>query len=512
MSYSDPHSSSDTSSAADIPLLGTPKPKIMHYFHDLEIKGHGSQERFAEMWQDMENRILTPKDLSIILHRTAKYLSANQGVRSLLRPVVMNNLSIWIKKAKEHMGRDTAEPFNAQQLCTTAWAIAKLGLPLGQKFWRPWRATMMDVLQKGELNGQNASNMIWALAKLDLRPDEEFFKAWQVATVKLLQTGELNAQNNSNTLWALATLGIVPGEECMQALRANAHDILWHGALEARDVNNSLWALSVLDNLAFHPDNHNLAYEFMAHNAERQEWEGEQPGVKHDTQAAMAATYFDFNAFPARAWREGQSRISDFERELADMFRPVAAIDMNDVIASLGHRVDISVSLPGAEPVMVELDGYHHFTTTLHGATEKFNGSTLLMAHLIREAVPDRSLLRVPYTVQQELDKLPQTLAPEPEPKRVRRPRLHRIAAMLLGSVWHRPFLAADWKKATKNVAEPVEDPSAPAKLRGVLRELRDLPPDAYMLTTDDEGAFDVKPMLPRVDYRQESARAYNIP
>lgn len=273
----------------------------------------------------------------------------------------------------------------------------------------------------------------------------------------------------------------------------------------SRDINNCLWSLSVVDNLAFHPDNHNLAYDLMT--ASRYD-----ASSRHQTQIAQATHYFGFPSFPARPWKESGTA-TEYERDLASMFRPVAAIDMNFIIASQGHRLDMCATLPGSAPVLIELDGTQHFMRSMRGGgDERFNGSTLLMTALIRDALPDHSLLRVPYTVQGALEQMPVT--PEPvEPLAVPMPaaplpmsgRAARVIQMVLELLNLRPAMPPQLEP------DAAPDLSASGRLKAVLLDLQNLPPDAYVLRVCENDDLSLEPILPRVDYRQASARAYNI-
>lgn len=195
------------------------KIQMMHYFFDLEEKGYGSKERFTAMWQGIARQATTPKDLSIILHRTAKYLAARPDTWDQLRPVILNNISAWTSRALMHMGQNTTEPFSAWQLSNIAWAFARLDMPLGQEFWRPWRATALAALEAHEMNAQDLNNSAWALAKLGMRPDAAFFNAWQEACEVLLHHDLMNVQHRCNSLWAVATFGMAPDDAFMDAWR-----------------------------------------------------------------------------------------------------------------------------------------------------------------------------------------------------------------------------------------------------------------------------------------------------
>jgi predicted lipoprotein len=136
--------------------------------------------------------------------------------------------------------RDTAGLFNPQDVSSTLWALATLGVTGEMEMVRALAKRAQDI--STSFNPQAVGNTLWALASLGGTGEMELVRA--LAKRGQDTAGSFNPQNVANTLWALATMGVVADQELWRAIRQRLVAIA--GSCNPQNVANTLWALATM--------------------------------------------------------------------------------------------------------------------------------------------------------------------------------------------------------------------------------------------------------------------------
>jgi hypothetical protein len=174
------------------------KNEVVRYFFNAEKNGM-TEVGLRNHWQVLAYRhySFSPKELSIILHRTARYLEFCKAdkQKEKLKEIVRDNLNLWEENALLCI-----DSFEARNFSSCLWSYATLGIEPSEFFFAAWEQKSLSTLNT--FTPQNLANSLWAMTTLGIDPSESFFAAWKDQTLSTLD--HFTPQNLCNSLWAIS--------------------------------------------------------------------------------------------------------------------------------------------------------------------------------------------------------------------------------------------------------------------------------------------------------------------
>jgi len=333
--------------------------------------------------------------------------------------------------------------FNAQALGNTLWAYATLELHPKPEFIRMLTNRIVKVID--DYTPQNVANTYWSLARLLLEPPRHLANALSRRS-RVLMKG-MRPQNTANILWAFARLGRGLDEKLAQALEAqldsavevkiqedrlirvpsqnprqsigirgggppsgsqiNTLKPMPSGNLNSQDLANSLWAMVVLDRTKspLFTKLWNMSQKMMG-------WDSRElvqlyevysyvtsKNEPVDGNLAESSSVIRWsNERDERRAREECAKIQALEKQTTSKFH----YQVSDALTSLGlghineirvgiWSVDIHVTEPGLDHVLIEADGPSHY---LHESTIE-NGPAVLKHRALSDL--GWTVVHIPY-------------------------------------------------------------------------------------------------------------------
>ncbi len=330
--------------AASVP--GGPSPlknELFFYFYNLPKQSGVNTPQFQDAWNRILTMDLTPKNLSLIMHRTAA------AFKTIRHSPQGKSLRLAVDQGKER-----------------------------------WERCALS--QIGQFNPQNLTNSLWAFATLGVRPSSDFLHMWQAKAA--MEMGAFTSQNLANSLWAFATLGVQPSNDVLRQWQTRAAADI--DSFTPQSLVNSLWALAALETRHGHSDCHAAAT--MLHKTIGVDIQNAFP-TNHAKQFHDASLWFDLPH--SGAGPDENDTVSGFEIRLTDIFARAGLPVRRDAgwIGALKHQTDIAFVIEG-QRFLIEMDGPSHFITT-PGSALAYNGHTTMQSALIRKCAPDATLIRI---------------------------------------------------------------------------------------------------------------------
>ncbi|KAK9831449.1 hypothetical protein WJX81_006122 [Elliptochloris bilobata] len=228
--------------------------------------------------------------------------------------------------AVAHAVAGGASGANLQELCNTAWALARL---------RHYDAAVMDRLaseacaRMGSFCPQHLSNLVWALGHL-MHDHAPLLASAETRALAILN--DLSLQHISNLLWAYAVLGAVP-ERLAAACAGEFKRRLPQEPFTLQQLTNLLWSLC------------------LAQKCDLELWRGIMAAV-----GAATLQHLDDEGLT----QIFQVHVSQLQRDVARLLHSLGMPHELEALAADG-LFSVDIALPG-ECIALEVDGPHHFT------------------------------------------------------------------------------------------------------------------------------------------------------
>jgi hypothetical protein len=372
------------------PVRQKPCPKKQAFYFFLNLPNDQNipkSTHFEQQWRVLETANYTPKELSIILHRTATFLKQSRckKFKNRYTAFLQENIESWAIPATEDI-----EKFNPQELANSLWAFATLSIEPPPQFLNAWVQKATKDIEK--FNSQDLANSLWAFATLGIKPPPQFLNAWVQKATKDIE--KFKPQELANSLWAFASLGIKPPPQFLNAwVQKATKDI---EKFHSQDLANSLWALAVIDSISDHTQYDRAIVVKMGNRL----LEKEQIHSKGYNQYIESCLWFDIPYDVKYTKRSDKKSIS--EQYLKERFN-AAGMLMDEkaiVIDEVKRRVDMSRE-KWKQKIVTQYDGPYHFLKRLAPNNTYeiagYNGSTKFQSALLSKLRADHVFIHVPY-------------------------------------------------------------------------------------------------------------------
>ncbi len=292
---------------------------------------------------------LTPQQLVIVLHHTARTLKEYDIAKNRLLTLLGDHLSCWEEKAVPKIC-----DFDEKQISSTLWSLSALRVFPSKFLWNEIEDRLDTFTSLAPLN---FISILPALVSLGQKPSREF-----IGKAAEYDPRDFSIHTRSKILWTLAVIS------------------------------------AITDDMSFR----SIARTYHRHCA------GEPPNNAVMKQIADAASWFDFGPSDIP---EEKAKISSSQLRLCQVFARAGLLSSREGgwISELGHNVDYAF-YAGPQLFLIELDGPHHFNSTYEGHIAGYNGGTFLQSALIQKYAPEAIIIRIRYPEKYELIGNPDSL------------------------------------------------------------------------------------------------------
>ncbi len=337
------------------------------YFFKLNEK---NLKNFERKWRLLETHdAKDSKSLANIMHKSAKHLKRDKqqntpGYKQAVE-FLTKHVNFWEDQALAWMKQGG---FNSQELASSLWAYATLGIEPSAEFMAVWEEEALAQMKRGEFNSQSLANSLWAYATLGIEPSAEFIAVWEEEALARMKRDAFKSQDLASSL--------------------NQDEF------DSQNLDNSLWAVSVIDSFSNSQDLKEL-YSAIRVNISDQSLINCPEAQR---QVRDSDLWFTGKSKVLNPEREGT--VSGFERKVGTLFKDagysIKGEAPNCLKAFFGESIDFPVSR-GGETILVEVDGPDHYVRNWKTGLVRHNGATLFQSALMQKFAPEDIILRIGY-------------------------------------------------------------------------------------------------------------------